>query len=316
MGRVEPMFLDELIQFYSRQSSMDGGAKLVNSSELNRSIMVKHVEVLNRAKLFLLNGAVVDSLYHLPAEATNYDAMNHRPFPVIFFELMDSIEVMVLNGRGGNLKGILFGEADMASPLIGSYFTNSNPKKLGVTLFYMGDNRLTDFVDYTFFNPDIAPNITTTPSLRASDLFNNDDISQKLDKNAYDRLVRLCINVFDYINAHNATIRKTERETRNIGAINRKRGKRGKKLIRPLQPYYWIDVVQPASYEKRAGRSDWTMDYREWVRGHFQSYHTRKGPARLWKDPYVRGPVDKPFKEVKHRVLDDMLKKGPRYAGL
>src|SRR3989338_8975008 len=166
MGRVEPLFFDKLIQYYSKEYTEqqtanselhDGISKLIrgggiaalentellqeinsagSSSKTEELVMKRHIEILSNARLFLLNGAVVDSLYHLPAAATNYDAINHRPFPVIFFELMDTIDVRVLSGRNADLKGILFGNADIASPLIGTYAVNKDPERFGVSLFY------------------------------------------------------------------------------------------------------------------------------------------------------------------------------------
>ena len=45
----------------------------------------------------------------------------------------------------------------------------------------------------------------------------------------------------------------------------------------------------------------------------FPDYHTSEGLITNWIEPYVRGPEDAPWKENRYKVLDDMLRKGPRY---
>ncbi len=125
-------------------------------------------------------------------------------------------------------------------------------------------------------------------------------------------LLDLCVNIVDYINAHNTTIRRTERIQADLEKINRKREKKGKKLLEPLKPYHWIDIVQHTLYDGKREKTESRMDYKEWVIGHFEKYHTKKGMIKHWIGSYVRGPDDAPWKENRYKVLDDMLKKGPK----
>lgn len=123
----------------------------------------------------------------------------------------------------------------------------------------------------------------------------------------FQRLLDLNVNLIDYINAHNVVIRKVDRGGPIIDIINRKRIRKGKKSL-PTKPYYWIDVKQSVASEESAVRGN-PLEYREWVRGHFQKYYTKDGAIKNWIEPYVRGPTDAPWKEKRYRVLDDMLKR-------
>jgi hypothetical protein len=118
----------------------------------------------------------------------------------------------------------------------------------------------------------------------------------------------------NYINAHNVTIKKTERETRDIDGVNRKRERKGKKQLTPIKPYHWIDLrpVEIVSGRKREtyGR---VLEFREMVRGHFQRYHKTEGVVRNWIDPYVRGPDDALWRENRYRLLETMLRRGTNY---
>ena len=128
------------------------------------------------------------------------------------------------------------------------------------------------------------------------------------------QLLDLAINTIAYVNAHNVIIHKQDRNPRNprdVDRINRKRTAKGKKPIPSLQPYHWIEVRQSVIEEKK-GYEGATLDYREWVRGHFQRYHRANEVVRNWISPYLRGPEDAPWRENRYKILEDMLKRGPK----
>jgi len=349
------MFLDELTERYSREVPVVGRLPdnlPLSASELNelfnegKDTRRGLVDLLQRSRFFLLNDAVVDDLHHLPHDATNNEATFHLPFPVMFFELINPLNIKIDTDSTKSLKGMLYGKAkDNDFHLFLNDSTRVPDDQFTVHLFY--DNivkgRVDTLPDSIFFRlsalPRLAfmsgpyfyeysPEVGVVPTLeqgiknilqnKYSRLVNEEMYEQLKPKNPettrenFERLLDLCINVVDYINAHNVTIRRTERETRDIDKINRKREIKGKKLLSPLNSYYWIEVKQAEITETRAGKG-WIIDYREWVRGHFQGYHTKEGILKHWIQPYIRGPPEAAWKENRYKVLDDMLRKGPRY---
>ena len=136
----------------------------------------------------------------------------------------------------------------------------------------------------------------------------------------FTKITNFCLNLVDYINAHNITLRVVERETRDareIERINRKREHNGKRPLLALKPFYWVDIIEKTIVKKdskseellKQGGSENALTYREWVRGHFQRYHTNDGIKKNWINPYVRGPVSAPWKENRYMVLEEMLER-------
>lgn len=353
------MFLDDLLSYNEKilrkievrlqnppsnvpETLLPKGGSLVDVYKSQQSIRKKLIDILQNSKLFLLNGAVVDDLYHVPHEVTNYEATMHLPFPTIFFELMDTLEIPIQVGNVKSLRGMLYGHAkDVDFSKLYSDIQDLPSDYFMIHLFYSNfelekgssspdsiifrTSALPQFgflTDYYFYKYDPVSGVSLatddglknsfTQNSKAIDLYEKrkPEDPRRLKEN-FEHLLDLCVNVVDYINAHNITIRKTDRQ-KNIDRINRKRLKKGKKLLKPLKPYYWVDIKRHV-VDNWKGESIGKMDYREWVRGHFQRYHIKKETLKHWIQPYIRGPELAPWKENRYRVLDDMLKKGPSY---
>ena len=283
------------------------------------------VRGLRDSKVFLLNGAVVDDLYNIPHDSTNYQASMHMPFPIIFFELMDPMPIQTDLDKTRPLRGMLFGKsvAMTYDPQGWAY-----DDQFSAYLFYGDRQRFmsSDFVEFRISRlPEIrfqsddkiytySPNEGVFDDNSAKRQFLSEvgpllTISEhqnpKIPGETFRGLLDLSVNLIDYVNAHNIVLRQEFRETRNIDAINRKRLAKGKRPLDPLKPYYWIEVKQSQTGTNNDSESK--MDYREWVRGHFHRYHTTKGLVKNWVNPYVRGPEGAQWKENRYKVLADML---------
>ena len=315
MAKVQKMFIDGLIDSYS--VSTISPELIQHFPGSNKDLLFRRrfvvADLLQKAEIFVLNGAVVDDLYNLPPEDVPQEIASHLPFPVIFFEFIDALQIRrISTGEELQIKGMLFGKGIEASSLVNMLYTAEEaPDMLAVSFFYQ-NRRRNDMPDELFVDPGSISSLDSTEEYAAIDGEQGRDVSQEVNRGAYSKMFRLCINIIEYINAHNATVRTIERDTRNLDSINRKRRKRGKKELRPLKPYNWIDIKESRNYQGGNQTGQWSIDYRQWVRGHFQRYHTTAGIIRPWVDPYVKGPPDAPWKESRYRVLNDMFQKGPQ----
>jgi hypothetical protein len=333
MGEIpDMMFYDTVRNWFSRElpkekkdsrfaEKHDPAENVITDMNVRNTLRRHLGEVLNESQLFLLNGAIVDSLYNLPQSQVDYHATDHMPFDTMFFELMDAVPFKIRDGLEAPLKAILFGNVLNAAP---------EARALGDDAYEAFDiaNNGETFYAGLFFEDMNIRDMPTTINVNIQGLRDGnreaegmcaetgEDFSDQVNPQVYLNLMNLCLNIISYTNAHNVTIRSAERETRNIAAINRRRKKARKRQIRGLKPYNWIDIKEaeltPKEIKQRR-EHEWEMDYREIVRGHFQRYHTTNGLVRNWRDPFVRGPDDAPWKENRYRLLEKMLKRGTNY---
>jgi hypothetical protein len=291
--------------------------------------------VLEAAHLFRLNGAVVDDLYHLP-RAPDYTSLERLPFETMFFELEDPLEVQVNAEVRRYVKGILLGQSDRVSLM--PWANGSAPADNFTAHFFYtgGTNKISDLPDNARFAVSQLPIFNFVSEIFAFEydpergVFNTQgelsanaavyrealgpEYPDMMRKN-FEKLRDLCVNVISYVNAHNVTVRRTERtDPDELARVNRRRRAKSKKELDPLKPYHWIEVrehvVTPSQREAPEGGR--VMDYRERVRGHLKKVCT--GPrgqnrTEYWVDSYVRGPEGAPWKENRHKVLDAMLRK-------
>lgn len=327
---IKKVELDDKLVLAAAVSSIRSNQDLqmkINSTEqsFRRYYRKKLVEALRGSNLVLVDDTVIEDLIELPPETTKYEeAIQHMPFPVIFFELDKTLDIEILYGKRINLRGILFGHGRDASPTH-QMIRETNGEDINV--FYLGlfDERISDKslpVDIHIDPRDLLIKPSTTVS--AFDLLAGEanktqilgtDISgveeKKVNLEYTQKVISLCANLINYINAHNVTIKRVERQTtQEYERINRKRASKGKSKLEPLRPYNMIVVEQSVISQGEREAADETgrkMDYREMVRGHFQRYHKREGIIRNWIPRYIRGPDGAPWKENKYRVLNDML---------
>jgi len=307
------LFYDMLTRFYAEEARK-------NKWLDDESARLMH-KILDDSKVFLINGAVADDLSNVPHDSTEYRATFHLPFKSIFFELMDPLKIQIGPVPRTRVKGILFKKAEKEDGFLDDIWENEFSMSLFREDILQQTFRLPDFV---YFVPQCLPEMTFLSregvysytlesgftSTAHSDLPHDPAVMQK----SFQSFLDLTVNLVDYINAHNVTLRKVDRETRTqeeVDRINRKRQAKGKSLVNLLKPFYWVDVRQATERTgKKIECGGQEQDYREWVRGHFQRYHTNLGTVKDWINPYVRGPEGAPWKENRYRVLADMLANG------
>jgi hypothetical protein len=322
---MQELFFDKVLRYYNPERIRKFLSAVSEESELQIRYKAQQLRMhqmlleetgisLRDLMLFLVNGAVIDDLFHVKAESRETEALK-LPFPAMFFEPINPLEISLSDGEGF-IKGMLLSKRRYANavehPFLNLYFVDKhgNPKSFSTIAF----------------NPQDFSDVSNLTAYKYADRKNTQSFDRNLealqneiaidDNNA--RYVKdfcsLAINLIDYINAHNVTIRRVERGPEGRRKrINRKRAMKGKKILDPLMPYYWIEIRQHVIDDEVWTEDECKMNYREWVRGHFRRYHTRDGIESYWIEPYVRGPEGMPWKENRYKVLDGMLKKGPKY---
>ena len=123
----------------------------------------------------------------------------------------------------------------------------------------------------------------------------------------FTKIPNLCVNLINYINAHNITVIKREREV--IYLDHYERGKKKKRSEN--QPFHLV-VVQDKVYEeseepKEIGK--WKLEERVYVRGHDRRYRDCSGNIRMiiWVSPCIKGPSNAPFANQRYVVLAEKL---------
>lgn len=121
------------------------------------------------------------------------------------------------------------------------------------------------------------------------------------------QIPNLCINLINYINAHNVTVVRKERVV-----IELERDERNKKKRREHQRSFYLvtvrdEVVEEPESPKETGQ--WTLQERLYVRGHDRRYRDDAGNIRMtiWVNPYIKGPPNAPWREQRYAVLADKL---------
>jgi len=342
MPKVQRMFLDNLIEESTRVCE-----------KLKMDINQMSPGILPSAHLFLINSAVASDLYEIPSERTNYDAGLHLPFDIVFFELMESISISLNDGISKKLKGILamnnvgagdptpnFGDADPRFHMTLFYESLIDKQRPAKIYPYADSSKIhgaidLDMIEFKFnrlpefqismngenyiCHPDKSISFAGFSLKSIKSYKRHTNLQQYED---YEKIRNLCINIIEYINAHNVIIKKEEGNVKELEKVNRKRRNKGKASLPEVRPYYWIELKEQTITEKKKEDSTNSgegsaMDYREWVRGHFIRYHYKvEGQdvvKRLWRQPFVRGPAGAPWKEKRYEVLDDLLRKGPKY---
>lgn len=122
------------------------------------------------------------------------------------------------------------------------------------------------------------------------------------------QIPNLATNLVNYINSHNVTIVKRERQATYLDI--RPNGKRKRRA--EARPYNLV-VLRDAIIEKPEGPGErtWELQERIFVRGHDRKYRNPDNSIRLvsWIPPHIRGPAEAPFKEQRYQVLYEKLQK-------
>ena len=119
----------------------------------------------------------------------------------------------------------------------------------------------------------------------------------------------LCVNLINYINAHNVTVITKERQVDYLERnANGKRKKRTK-----ISPYHLIilkdRVIERSERPEGDYEKAWELQERIFVRGHDRKYKHEDDTIRLvsWIPPHIKGPENAPFAEQRYQVLYEKL---------
>lgn len=108
------------------------------------------------------------------------------------------------------------------------------------------------------------------------------------------KMPNLVVNILDYIRAENVVVTPRNRVIRGGG----------RRPNRNLRPYHLIELkkrVYPEREDSQEGL--WEVDCRFWVMGHNHKYHTSNGIVIKWIEPYIKGPVNAPWKNNRYLML-------------
>src|SRR3989344_982635 len=119
-----------------------------------------------------------------------------------------------------------------------------------------------------------------------------------------ERLPRLCVNLVNYINAHNVTVVARNRKPRIVKYD-------GKFIEEPSsrRPFHLITIKDEEVGETREAGKSWELNWRVFVRGHPVRYRDEQGNIYLtiWRRPHLRGPENAPWREQRYEVLAKKL---------
>jgi len=308
MGRVKPI-LDDPTTY--REGLKEGRRILANLE--------------SQAKVFFIDAMTLDSLVNCNYKLLENDpGLTKLPFPHMFFEFESVFEYRRKDDGPKDkfkLNGFLFSPLDRrtVSANVRELIPDDRWDMQGFSIFSFGDRgdgladgpyHMAHFFDDSkelfvneflpisayhsyMINLDIHPSVEEferlqkeDPRLFASVFEEGDFIDQK-------KMPNLIINLIDYIKAENITMVHQRGEGKHKG--------KPKKL---RSPYYTIELKRKNQYTKSDFQGDGPqLDYRVWVIGHTQKYHTNEGIIRRWIIPYIRGPENAPWKNNRYLML-------------
>jgi hypothetical protein len=264
--------------------------------------------------IILTDSIIVDSLYNVPNEKTDYWALEHMPYFNIFFELTSPMNVVDIEKESGLVRAIQLGKLVETSPEIMKdiFDSQSQGKPRGysedafvINIYYQSGNRLS-----IPFSPKEDREELESGKPRINTF--QQEVGDK-QKELCVNMVRFCHNLVSYINANNATEITVERDNTKLKRVNKRKQKKGERTLPEKKPYSWIDIKPARSYSRSGHESGTELNYRMVVIGHWQRYHTTEGIVRNWKDPFVIGPEDAPWKDSRHRLRASLLMKKQSY---
>jgi len=140
--------------------------------------------------------------------------------------------------------------------------------------------------------------------IHPAELYHNSVACSELDDlDVFKHVPNLCVNLVNYINAHNVTVIKRERDV-DIDAERVWDGEREK------NPFYLVTIRDGVVEEPElpTGRT-WDLKWRVYVRGHDRKYRDdqRRVVRTTWIGPHIKGPDGAPWRYQRYQVLATKL---------
>jgi len=286
----------------------------------------QQLDAILSSKPVLIGPATLDSLINQEPESYECIKEGKLPFDFVFFEFFEpfTIELPII-GENRELTGIrLHKSLDTDSNIIQLRNLRGYKDFYNAVLYTINQRKEMGFIDLHFDstfmglffgsipdNLDFRVNIDRNEAriikyhkiedqnerIEREALFEKEDTILSFDEiesNTFFRQIsNLCVNIINYINAHNITIIKRKRKFDTI-----KRTERGKKKrIRKEEPYHLITIKDGFIEESELPTErSWELQWRVYVRGH----------------THVRGPPDAPWRENRYRDLAAKLEQEKR----
>ena len=280
------------------------------------------LDSLKSTKPFIVGPATIDSLVNKQPETYEYIDNSRLPFDSMFFEFFEPIEMMLpfmiekkqICGVGlrQNLDVIAIKDYAQAIYGLNIYFKGDGLEKLEIVM----PLNVADFISGVYKEGSFWVNLKsgtgnyTKGGIKSifDDSYEKENLKFDDIKNneSFYTLANLCTNLINYINAHNVTFIKKER---NVDVLMQNERGKNKKVTRML-PYYLINVKDDArEIVDLSNHDSHTLQWRVYVRGHDRRYRheDKKIYKTTWIAPYVKGPQDAPWKENRYQVLADKL---------
>jgi len=318
------------------------------SMQLAKLICERQLNATKRSVPILIGIATLDSLINEEPETYEYIVNSRLPFDFMFFEFLEPLELeMPFKPEKKEAIGIKLHRTDFVwednLPNYDYYATlyyQDGGKLLPLRIAFGPTNRKTFIGDFffdrnnrTYFEVNIergevisTDDITLGKHLikPSTEVYTNisemsepypvterTTITDKANTEIFRKISNLCVNLINYINAHNITIKK---RIRNFKI--KKRIKTGRvEEISINEPYHLITIKDGFIEESElpTGRS-WELQWRVYVRGHNRRYRNERGEIYLitWVRPHIKGPPDAPWRENRYRDLAAKLEQEKR----
>lgn len=171
--KTQRLFFDDLVDLYHREAE-------ASKTEIGREVAKNIGKILNASRIFLINSAVVDDLYHVPHDNTDYNQTFHLPFPAIFFELRSPLEIALTQER--RVRGILYGKMED-----GDTFQSKDKgipsDQFVMNVFYDDVTKRRAFPDSVYFRTSQLPNLVLlTDEVFFMNIPQKQESSQRLEK--------------------------------------------------------------------------------------------------------------------------------------
>lgn len=120
------------------------------------------------------------------------------------------------------------------------------------------------------------------------------------------RISNLCVNMINYVNAHNVTIVKRDRSGIKHPDIDID------PVVIPVKdpkPFYLVTIKDGVLEDEGKEGKSWELKWRLYIRGHDRRFRDERGRivSTSWVRPHIRGPPDAPWRHQRYEVLAEKL---------
>jgi hypothetical protein len=161
---------------------------------------------------------------------------------------------------------------------------------------------LKDISLFSFLKLKLMPGKEGLKEMRRGVLKNTMPLAELKNNETFTRTANLCVNLINYINAHNVTV------------VPRTEPIRRAEHTHPSQERKFnLITLKDRTTQEYEPRDEplWQLKERIYVIGHDRRYRNPDGSIRMtsWIPPHIRGPPNAPFREQRYKVLAEKLQR-------